>query len=185
MAANFSNSQLTGLLLEEGALNTSGIQEDGFWIPLAYIAALKTPKDNPATPLEAMQITEAHVLKAGKSPIPVFTMHDKSGMDSPTVGEKFSKISQPVVKLFTPQPSDENVANYAVMTNQRGILLIKRAIGGSYKQIGNKGLMAVVKEGSVKFGDGPTGAPGIEFQIEASSVMPFYSYTAELPTAGV
>jgi hypothetical protein len=185
MAANFSNVQLAGLLLDEGALNTSGIQEDAFWIPLTYIATLQIPKSDPANPVEAMEITTAHVLKAGKSPIPLFTSHDKSGMDSPTVGEKFSKISQPVVKLFQPQPTPENAANYAVMTNQRGILLIKRAIGGDYIQIGNKGLLAVVKEGSVKFGDGPTGAPGIEFQIEASSVMPYYVYKAALPVAGV
>jgi hypothetical protein len=185
MPTNFSNIQLAGLLLEEGALNSSGIQEDAYWIPLAYITNLQTPKSDPANPLEAMVITTQHILRSGKSPIPLFTSHDKSGMESPTVGEKFSKISQPVVKLFQPQPSPENAANYAVMTNQRGILLIRRAIGGDYIQIGNKGLLAVVKEGSVKFGDGPTGTPGIEFQIEASSVMPYYVYKADLPVTGV
>jgi hypothetical protein len=87
--------------------------------------------------------------------------------------------------LVPPQPTPKNAANYAVMTNQRGILLIKRAIDGDYIQVGNKGLLAVVKEGSVKFGDGPTSAPGIEFQIEASSVMPYYVYKAALPVAGV
>jgi hypothetical protein len=180
---NFSNIALSGLILSEGAQNTSGIEEDAWFIPLSYIADLKTPPADPTTPLEAITITGNHVLKPGKAPIPLFTMQDKSGMDSAMVGEKYSKMFQPNAKFFQPQPTDENAANFAIMGNLRGIVLIKRAIGGDFKQIGNKGLLATVKEGSVKFGDGPTGAPGIEFVVEAASVMPFYVYKGDLPAA--
>lgn len=182
---DFKNVVLTGLGFTDGAINVSGIEEDAFWIPLSFFATLQVPLETPGTPLAAIEIAGTHILKPGKAPIPLFTMFDKSGMDSPLAGEKYSKISMPAAKLFQPQPTAENAANFAIMSNQRGILLIKRATGGSFIQIGNKGLYAAIKEGSVKFGDGPTGAPGIEFQIEAPSIMPYYVYKGELPVAGV
>jgi hypothetical protein len=180
---DFKNIVLTGLTFEDGALNTSGIEEDAYFIPLSYFATLQTPVANPANALAAITISGSHVLKPGKAPIPIATMFDKSGMDSALAGEKFSKISMPNAKFFQPQPTAENAANFAIMTNVRGIVLIKRSVGGSFIQIGNKGLYASVKEGSVKFGDGPTGTPGIEFVIEAPSVMPYYVYAGELPVA--
>ncbi|WP_342645015.1 hypothetical protein [Mucilaginibacter sp. CSA2-8R] len=180
---DFSNIALAGLILSEGAQNPSGIEEDAWFIPYAWIADLKVPVTNPATAVEAMTITGNHVLKAGKSPIPLFTAQDKSGMDSALVGEKYSKMFQPNVKLFQPQPTVANAANFAIVANLRGIFLIKRPGDEFFTQVGTKGLLATVKEGSVKFGDGPTGAPGIEFVGEAASVMPFYIYKGELPAA--
>lgn len=180
----FKNIVLTGLTFADGELNTSGIEEDAFFIPLSYFATLATPVANPANPLAAITITGSHILKPGKAPIPLATMFDKSGMDSALAGEKYSKLSMPNAKFFQPQPTAENAANYAIMANMRGIVLIKRAVGGSFIQIGNKGLYATVKEGSVKFGDGPTGTPGIEMVFEAPSVMPYYVYSGELPVAG-
>lgn len=180
---NFANIALTGLLLSEGAQNPSGIEEDAWFIPLSYLSDLKVPPPEPANAIEAITITGNHVLKAGKAPIPLFTNQDKSGMDSALVGEKFSKMFQPNAKFFQPQPTGENSANFAIIANLRGIFLIKRPGDPYFTQIGTKGLLATVKEGSVKFGDGPTGAPGIEFVAEAASVMPYYIYKGDLPAA--
>jgi len=181
---DYKNIVLTGLQFEDGALNTSGLQEDAYFIPYSYLQTIQEPVANGTSPASLIEIAGNHVLKAGKAPIPIFTLFEKSGMDSALTGEMFSKLFMAAAKFFQPQPTGENAANFAVMANMRGIVLIKRAIGGNFIQIGAKGLTAKVKEGSVKFGDGPTGAPVVEFQIEAPSIMPFYVYKGELPVAG-
>lgn len=182
---SFKNVVLTGLSFEEGVLNTSGIQEEAWFIPKSYFVDLtgeKVPVAEPATPQAAIEIVGNHVLKAGKAPIRIETAYDKSGMDSTSAGEKFSPVWMATPKFFQPLPTSANAANIAIVHGMRGVVLIKRAGGGSFYQIGGVGIYGTVKTGAkVSFGDGPTGAPGVEFQFEAASVMPFYEYKGELP----
>jgi len=179
----FENVQLEGITFAEGALNTSGIQEEAWFIPKSYLVAVtgeKVPTPDTTT-ASAIEIAGNHVLKAGKAPILIETSFDKSGMDSTMAGEKYSPIWQAAPKFFQPQPTPENAANAAIIAGMRGILLLKRAVGGDFYQIGGNGIYATVKTAKVSFGDGGTGAPGVDLTFEASMIMPFYVYKGTLP----
>ena len=184
MPEQYSNIVLEGLGFVDGQENTSGIQEDAYLLLYDDIATFGSPTPG-TTPESLVEISSNHVMKTGKSPIPLYTLYEKSGMDATLTGEMFSKIFISIVKLHLPQPNEKNAVNFSVIKNRRFIVLIKRAGGTDFIQIGSQGLYAKVKDGSVKFGDGPTGTPGVDFQVEAPSIHPYYVYKGTLPVVGV
>lgn len=184
MPGTYSTVVLEGMPFTDGDENTAGIQEDAWFIPFSYFATLAVPVPSTTT-ASLVEITSDHVMKTGKAPIPLFTQFEKSGLDSPLAGELYSKIFMPVIKLFHPQPNEVNATNLSVIKNQRGIVLIKRTQGGPLIQIGTQGLYAKVKSGTVSFGTGPTGAPGVTFEVEAPSVHPYLVYKGVFPVTGV
>ena len=112
-------------------------------------------------------------------------MFEKSELESALSGEPYSHVWMTQVKFFMPQPGEQNSVNLSILKNRRFIILIKRTGATNYIQIGTQGLYAKLKAGGkLSFGMGPTGAPGIEFQIEAPGVHPFLVYTATLPVTG-
>ncbi|MDB4919839.1 hypothetical protein [Mucilaginibacter sp.] len=186
MAADYANIILTGLQHVDGNENPSGIQEDVFIMIVSQMATIAEPAASPTAPEAMLTIAGPHVMATGKSPFAVYSMFEKSDFESPMAGEVYSKIFMPDVTCFIPQPTPENAGNFSVLKNSRLIVLIKRTQGGAgFTQIGSKHLSAKIKDGSVKYGKGPTGEPGITFNIEAPSIHPFYYYTGILPVTGV
>jgi len=185
MDGTYSNIVLSGLQHVDGQENPAALSEDAYILIRSEIATFGTPAANGTTPASLLEITAPHVMKTGKSPIPCFTMMEKSDFESALTGEVYSKLFMPTATLFLPQPTSENAGNISVIKNCRLILLIKRTGDQYFTQIGTQDLSAKVKEGSVKYGKGPTGEPGITFQVEAPSIHPFYLYKGALPVTGV
>lgn len=180
----YSNVVLTGLQHDDGAENPGGIAEAAYLIRIGDILAEAKPTIS-TTPGSILTIAAAHTLKTGKSPIAVFTVMEKSDFESPLAGEVYSKMFNPAVTVFLPQPTAENAANFSILKNGRYLLLFKRSIAdNNFYQIGSSFLAAKVKDGSVKFGKGPTGEPGVTFTLETFSTQPFFLYTASLPVTG-
>jgi len=180
----YTSVVLEGLSFVDGLENTSGIQEDAYLIPFDYIKTLQVPTPG-TTPESLIEITTAHVLATGKSIIPLYTMFEKSELESQLMGETYSHVWMTQAKFFMPQPGEQNSINLSILKNRRFIVLVKRMGSNNFVQIGTAGMYAKLKAGGkLSFGQGPTGSPGIEFQIEAPGVHPFFVYTASLPVTG-
>ncbi|GAA4327479.1 hypothetical protein GCM10023149_30890 [Mucilaginibacter gynuensis] len=180
----YSNVVLNGLTHDDGAENPGGVAELAYILLYNDLLAIQEPVPS-TTPESILTITTAHTMKTGKSPIQAFTVMEKSDYESALEGEIYSKMFNPNLTIFLPQPSDNNAAAFSVIKNARMLVLFKRSsAGANFYQIGSKFLMAKVKEGSVKFGKGPTGEPGVTFVVESHSVQPFFKYTAVLPVTG-
>jgi hypothetical protein len=185
MDGEYSNVVLTGLTNLDGAENPSGLQEDAWIMVVSDMKTIAVPTPG-VTPKSLLEIATNHVMATGKAPIPVYTMFDKSDFESPLTGELMSRIFLPAMTIFMPQPSTDNAAQASVLKNARLIVLFKRTNGTTeFIQVGSLGLYAKIKDGSVKFGKGPTGEPGVTLTIEAPSIHPFYVYKGSLPVAGV
>lgn len=183
--SEYSNVVLTGLQHDEGAENPGGIAELAQILLFGDILTIQEPVVS-TTPGSILTIASAHVMKTGKSPIAAFTVMEKSDFGAALEGEIYSKMFAQTLTLFIPQPSGENAANLSAIKNSRALILFKRSLGGAnFYQVGSKYLAAKVKDGSVNFGKGPTGEPGITVTYEAHATQPFYLYTATLPVTGV
>lgn len=167
----------------DGCENPAGIAEQAYWIPVSYFApsGIKVPTVS-TTAASLVKITASHVLKAGKSPIPVQVLYPKSGANSSLEGEQTSKVSKTTVELFIPNITADNLGVAKVMKNQRGILLFKGADGGTkFWQVGTADMLADVENIDANFGTGPTGEKGIKVTIGAYGTSPYWSYEGELP----
>lgn len=181
MDGDYANVVLTSLNQVDGAENPSGLQEDSYLLIVSEVATWGQPIADPLNPAAVLTIPTNHVMVAGKAPIPVYSMFDKSDFESPLAGEKGAMIFQPAATFFIPQPTDNNAALLSILKNCRLVALVTRTQGGGFMQIGTKELSARIKSGSVMAGKGPTGIPGVTFVVEATSIHPYYKYTGTLP----
>ena len=182
---SYNNILLTGIGFTDGEENAPGIQEDAYLLRYSEVNSLAVPTPT-NDPISLMTITGTHLMKQGKSPIPVYTQFEKSGLEAALSGEMYSQMFIQTVKLFLPQLSTAGAANFSVIKNERLILLIRRTGGTGFMQIGCKGLYAKVKGGGkVSTGDGPAGAVGITFEIEAPGIHPYFDYQGVLPVTGI
>lgn len=181
MEGIYENVVLTGLEHLDGDENPSGLQEDALICVASDMDTIAAPAANPLTPGAVVDITDDHIMKAGKAPIAAYTMFEKSDFNSPLAGEQLSQVFQPAMTFFLPQPSANNAVTLSILKNARLIVLFKRTLGGDFAQIGTQGLYAKVKSGSVSFGMGPTGKPGVTFVVEATSTQAFYVYKGAIP----
>lgn len=71
-----------------------------------------------------VNITLDHVMKVGKSPIPVTPMLDNSGINWKLASETLSKIFEQGAELFIPDNSAQSLGTVAALKNYRFIILI-------------------------------------------------------------
>lgn len=163
--------------------NPSGIQEQAWFIPLSYFTADGVKEPVPSTTAASLvEIATNHVLAAGKAPIEITPLFDKSGAQSEMVGQTLSKMFTPGAKFFLPQLSAQNLGTATMLKNARGIVLFKRASGGDFFQIGSKALPAYIMNATPNLGEGAEGEVGITLEIKVmASVAPFYIYKGVLP----
>lgn len=184
MATYSSVVLANGLNHEDGSENPSGLNEQAYLMRYSDMLAIQEPTVS-TTPGSVLTISSTHTMKTGKAPILVETVHEKTDFESALEGEIYSKVFNPKKMFFIAQPSVDNAGGFSTMKNARFIALFRRLGDTSnYYQIGGKGMAAKINEGSVKFGKGPTGEPGITFTLEAHSIQPFYYYTGTLPVTG-
>lgn len=167
----------------DGAENPSGVAEVGYFIPLVWFAAagLKTPTEG-ITAESLIEITANHVLAAGKSPIPVTPLMDKSGVSWQLSGEVLSKIFEAGAEVFVPDNSAKSLGTAAAIKNYRGILLIEKSDGsGHFWQLGSASLTAKVTNIAGGTGQGPNGEVGSRVTFQSFGKVPVYVYKGEVP----
>jgi hypothetical protein len=165
--------------------NPSGIEEQAWFIPLSWLLTEQTTTPG-TTAISLIEITTAHIMATGKTPIELTPMFEKSGANSESVGQMLSKMFKPGAKFFIPQVNAQNLGTATMLKNARGIVLIKRANGGDFYQFGTKKLPAYIMNPSVSLGEGAEGEVGITLEIAVSaSIVPFYIYKGVVPVTGV
>lgn len=175
-----------GMSFGNGNENPSGVAEVGYFIPLAWFAAagLKTPTEG-TTAESLIEITANHVLAAGKSPIAVTPMFEKSGISWQLSGESLSKIFETGAEVFVPDNSAKSLGTAAAIKNYRGILLIEKGDGsGHFWQLGSEAFTAKVTNIAGGTGQGPTGEVGSRVTFQSFGKVPVFVYKGEVPAPG-
>lgn len=181
---DYKNITNLALGFEDGIENASGIQEKIYFIPKSYFAegGIAKPDLAGTTSESLVEITDDHVLLAGKAPIVLEPLYDKSGVAGDAQGEVLSGIFQSTLTAFMPQLTAKNLGSAGAIKNMRGIVLFKRVFGGDFYQIGSEEILAKpIPGGTFGTGEGPTGEPGIRIQFQGFSHMPLFVYKGELP----
>lgn len=165
----------------DGCENPAGIVPKIYWIPRSYLETIAVPAAG-TTAASLVTITDAHVLKTGKSAIEMVGLYEKSGANSTLEGEKKSKIAKGTLEAFVPFINAQNLGTSQIVKNQTGILLFKGAEGGpGFYQAGTEDLLVDVENIDTNFGTGPTGEKGIKVTFGWYGTSPFYRYNGELP----
>jgi hypothetical protein len=182
---NYQTITALALQFQDGLENPSGLQEQGWLIPISAIKTEGIPVPA-ATAGSFATIGTSHILNTGKSPIPVSMLYAKSGVQFKLGGEELSKMFESDVELFIPQISANVLGSAAAIKNTRYILLLRRPgqLTGFW-QIGTVGMSAKVQDIAGGFGTGPTGEVGIKVSLKSFDVIPMYEYTGDLPVLGV
>lgn len=167
----------------DGNENASGVAEVAYFIPYSWFVpgtGLKKPTPA-ATAGSLITIAGNHVLAAGKYPIPVTPLFEKSGITWESVGEVLSQIFQQGADVFIPDNSVKSLGTAQALKNYAGILLIlKNDDSNQFWQIGSAKIKAKVKiTGGT--GIGPTGEVGSKVSISCHSASPVSIYTGEVP----
>ncbi|WP_353183566.1 hypothetical protein [Parapedobacter lycopersici] len=167
---------------KDGLDNGSGIQEIAYFIPRSWLTTIAAPDPAGTTAASLVEISGNHVLAAGKSPIRMEPLFDKSGLTGESVGEVLSSVFQTGAEFFFPQLSATVLGTAGAIKNYRGLILLKRMAGGDWIQIGSEEILAKpIAGGAFGTGQGPTGEPGIRVNFQAHGNMPYYIYKGELP----
>lgn len=173
-----------GMNFGDGNENASGVAEVGYFIPLAWFAAstgLKAPTES-TTASSLIEIATDHVLAAGKYPIPVTPMFEKSGVNWELTGETLSKIFQQGAECFVPDNSATSLGSARALKNYRGILLIKKSDGsGNFWQLGSADLACKVVNIAGGTGQGPNGEVGSRLTFQSYGTAPVFIYKGEVP----
>lgn len=175
-----------GLSFGDGNENPSGVAELAYFIPLSWMATVAKPAPAGTTSESLVQITANHVMKAGKAPIAVIPLFDKSGLMWKLAGEKLSKIFEQGAELFVPDNSVKSLGTATALKNYRGILLVGKIDGsGKFWQIGSAEISATFTDIAGGTGVGPGGEVGSKLTLQSYAAAPVYSYEGELPVIGV
>jgi len=171
-----------GLTFTDGQDNSSGIQQDAYFLPLSWMKTISHPRPN-TTAASLVEINEAHLMNAGRKAIKMFSMFKKSGLKGALEGEDLCKIfKQGPAEFFIPQLTADNLGTITVIKNYQGIVLMRRAGEESdLVQIGSEGLPAQLTGVEYDVGTGPTGSVGIKVTFEAYGKVPFYIYKGGIP----
>lgn len=175
---------LTDMVYPDGQDNMAGVAKDAFIGIVSDFATIAKPIAVPVAIGDGVKIVTAHVLKATKKTFKFFVMYEKSGVESPMVGQRKSKSWKPKFKLFYPGGDAVAMDILSLLQNVDIIAWATPLDGVGLLQIGSEELPATIVAGSVKTGEGPEGEKGISFEVEAPSRKPYYLYTAALPRLG-
>lgn len=179
---NYDNITDLKAAFVDGQDNTSGISELAYFIPCSWFEDIKEPDPAATTAAGLVTITGNHVLKAGKTPIEIQPLFEKSGSTVAMEGEILSGIFNTGAEFFLPNINAANLGTARAIKNYRGIFLVRR-IGQTtgFFQIGSKEIAAYVRNIEGGLGTGPTGEVGIKFTAGAYSLAPYFVYNGELP----
>lgn len=179
---NYDNITDLAANFVDGHDNTSGIAEQAYFIPYSWFEDIKEPDPEATTAEGIVTITGNHVLKAGKAPISIQPLFDKSGSTTAMEGEILSGIFNTGAEFFLPNVQAKNLGTARALKNYRGIFLVRR-IGqkAGFIQIGSKDIAAYIRNVEGGLGTGPTGEVGLKFTAGAYSLAPYYIYDGELP----
>lgn len=172
-----------GLRYSDGEDNTSGIQQDAYFLPISWLKTISRPKVG-TTAASLVHINESHVMNAGKNPVKMYSMFKKSGLKGALEGEELCKIfKQGPAEFFIPRLTADNLGTVTALKNYQGIVLMRRAGEDTeFVQIGSEGMPAQVVNVEYDLGTGPTGAIGIKITFEAYGKVPYYVYKGEIPS---
>ena len=171
-----------GLSFTDGEENSSGIQQDAYFIPLSWMKTVSRPKVNTST-ASLIEIAEPHVMNPHKKPVKMYCMFKKSGFKGLLEGEELCKIFKQTAEFFIPQVTAENLGTATAIKNYQGIVLFRRAgEDNEFIQIGSEGLPAQVANAEFDMGTGPTGSVGIKITFEAYGKVPCYIYKGDIPS---
>lgn len=173
-----------GMNFGDGGENASGVAEVGYFIPLSWFAAstgLKAPTES-TTAASLIEIATSHVLAAGKYPIPVTPLFEKSGVNWALTGDVLSKIFEQGATCFVPDNSSTSLGSALALKNYRGILLIKKNDGsGDFWQLGSADISCKVENIAGGTGEGPSGAPGSLVTFKCYGKAPVFIYKGDVP----
>jgi len=179
---NYDN--VTNLMAKfvDGEDNVSGIAELAYFIPYSWIEDMKDIDPEATTAEGVVTITGNHVLKAGKAPIEIQPLFEKSGSTFAMEGEVLSGIFNTGAEFFLPNINAGNLGTARAIKNYRGIFLIRR-IGqnAGFYQIGSKDIAGYIRNAEGGLGVGPTGEVGVKFTAGAYGIAPYFLYMGELP----
>jgi hypothetical protein len=179
----YDNITNLGMNWGDGNENASGVAEIGYFIPYSWLVpgtGLKKPAGG-TTAESLITITGNHVLIAGKYPIAVTPLFDKSGINWESVGEVMSQIMQQGADVFIPDNSVKSLGSIQALKNYAGILLIaKNDDSNHWWQIGSAKIKAKLKLAGGT-GVGPTGEVGTKVTAMCHAAAPVYIYQGEVP----
>ncbi len=172
-----------GLSYTDGEDNSSGIQQDAYFLPISWLKTISRPKPG-TTAASLVEINESHVMNTNKSPVKMYSMFKKSGLKGALEGEELCKVfKQGPAEFFIPGLTADNLGTVTAIKNYQGIVLMRRAgEENEFVQIGSEGMPAQVVNIEYDLGTGPTGAIGIKVTFEAYGRVPYYIYTGQIPT---
>lgn len=180
----FDNITDMALTFGDGNNNPSGVAEVAFFIPLSWMKTIAKPVTGTSAG-SLVSITSNHLMKAGKAPILVNTLFDKSGLTWKLAGENLSKIFEQGGELFIPDNSVRSLGTASALKNYRGILLVGKIDGsGKYWQIGSELIAATITDIAGGTGTGPSGEVGSKVTVQSYSAVPVYSYEGDIPPVG-
>ncbi|WP_316780401.1 hypothetical protein [Pedobacter antarcticus] len=180
----YDNITDLGLSFGDGNDNPSGVGEIAFFIPFSWMKTVAKPADA-TTAGSLITITGNHMMIAGKAPIKVNTLFDKSGINWKLAGEKLSKIFEIGAELFVPDNSVKSLGSAAALKTYRGILLIGKIDGsGHFWQVGSELIAATIVDIAGGTGVGPTGEVGSKITVQSYASVPVYSYEGAVPPVG-
>ena len=172
-----------GITFGDGGENASGVAERAYFIPISWFAANGIKKPVAGVTAESLvRISVAHVLAAGKTPIPMTPLFTKSGLTWKLAGEDLSKIFEQGGEFFMPSNSAGNLGTAQAIKNYRGIVLVEKIDqSGHFWQIGSEAISAKVTAADGGTGVGPGGEVGIKVTFQSYSASPVFSYEAGIP----
>lgn len=178
---NYENITDLKASFADGQENPSGVGELAYLIPYSWFETIQEPAAS-TTSSSIVTITADHVLKAGKTPIEVQALFEKSGATSALEGEILSKIFKTGVELFIPNLNAQNLGTATAIKNYRFIVLIRRPDQSTgFLQVGSKSIAAYVEAIDANLGTGPTGEVGIKITVGAYGKAPYLIYEGDLP----
>ncbi|TXI14822.1 MAG: hypothetical protein E6Q66_04705 [Pedobacter sp.] len=172
-----------GLSYTDGEDNSSGIQQDTYFLPISWMKTISRPKAG-TTAASLVEINESHVMNTGKGPVKMYSMFKKSGFKGALEGEELCKIfKQGPAEFFIPRLTADNLGTVTAIKNYQGIVLMRRAgEDNEFVQIGSEGMPAQVVNVEFDLGTGPTGSTGIKVTFEAYGKVPYYVYKGDIPS---
>lgn len=167
----------------DGIENMGGIKKRAFLSFVSDYLSIAIPTVS-TTLASRVTISTAHVLHQTKKTIELYVMYDKSGVESPTAGQRKGMSFKPKATLFYPGTDASVIGLIGLIKNGDMLCHCEPMDGEGLIQIGTEDLPASLTAGSVKTGTAPDGEKGVSFEISAPSHEAYYLYTAELPRVG-
>ncbi len=173
------------VIYADGQENMGGLKKSAFIGLVSEFLSIATPIAVPAAYGDLVTIPGSHVLMTGKQTIELYVMYDKSGVDSPSAGQRKGKSSKPKATLMYPGNDAQILGLLSLIKNSDCLLFLEPLDNSAgYIQIGTQDLPATLTSYDIKTGNSPEAEKGVTLVFEAPSRVPYYLYTGILPRLG-